>query len=96
MLDCLESASFGSLKEQLSTWYVPWLNSNAAIAYKRLNNIFLTFTWLMLQGISMQGRTTLRAQVVTNLSQSGKQGSNSQVTLGNSRRARPQERATGL
>jgi hypothetical protein len=85
MLDCLDKASVTTLQEQLTTWYTPWSNTNAAITHKWLNNIFLTVTRVMLQGTGATGRTQSRSQVVriselTNPSHTGRQGSNSQIT----------------
>jgi hypothetical protein len=64
MLDCLDKASITTLREQLTMWYTPWSNTNAAITHRRLNNIFLTVTRVMLQGTGATGRTQSRSQVV--------------------------------
>jgi hypothetical protein len=48
MHDCLDKASITTLREQLTTRYTPRSNTNAAITHKRLNNIFLTVTCIML------------------------------------------------
>jgi hypothetical protein len=66
MLNCLESASFGNLREQLTTRYVPWLNTNAAIIYRRLNNIILIVPRMMLQGMGVQGHVPLQTHVIRN------------------------------